>query len=71
MLTDVTNLEELLERYWDLEASVALWTAANEAKDFRIKELEAEVTALRKRVARLGRLAVRQQSPSRRALAGV
>ena len=71
MLTDVTNLEDLLERYWDLEASVALWTAANEAKDLRIKELEAEVTVLRKRVARLSRLAVRQHSPHRRALAGV
>jgi hypothetical protein len=65
MLTDVTNLEELLERYWDLEASAALWTAANEAKDNRITELEDEVTALRKRVARLSRLAVRQQSPRR------
>jgi hypothetical protein len=37
----------------ELELTCRLWIAANEAKDQRIQELEAECRRLRSRVARL------------------
>jgi hypothetical protein len=71
MLIDITkiDMQQLLEQYEDLEATVELWIAANDAKDQQIRELQAECTQLRKRVARLSRLAIRQQRPGRKQLA--
>ena len=39
----------------ELESTIALWIAANEAKDERIQELEALCAQLQTRVARLDR----------------
>lgn len=63
------EMQTLVQRYQDLEATVELWVAANDAKDQRIRELQAECTRLRKRLARLGRLALRHQRGQRRQLA--
>jgi hypothetical protein len=52
----------LLERYLDLEATAAYLADVNEVKDLRIKKLEAEITVLRKRVARLSRKVVDRRS---------
>jgi len=41
----------------ELESTIALWIAANEAKDERIQELEALCARLQTRVARLDRRA--------------
>ena len=49
------KVEALTAGYRELEATCSLWVAANQAKEERIRELEAECNALRQRVARLSR----------------
>jgi len=44
----------------EMEATCRLWIAVSTAKDERIQELEAELHALRQRVARLSRQACRR-----------
>lgn len=58
------NVNNLIEKCWELETSVVLWSAANEAKVQRIQELEDECNRLRQRVARLGRQVGRRQRSS-------
>ena len=60
-----SNNEKLVQRVQELESIASLWIAANEAKDERIAELEAECSTLRQRVARLSRQAGRRQHPSK------
>ena len=66
--TDI-DVQELLERHRELEASLRLWIAANEVKDARLGALEAECTRLRHRVARLGRRAMQRERPRGRRVA--
>lgn len=47
-------------RLSEMEAACRLWIAVSQAKDERIVELEAELHALRQRVARLSRQACRR-----------
>jgi len=56
---------ELIARCQELEATLRFWSAANDAKAERVRELELECQQLRQRVARLGRLFGRR-SPARR-----
>lgn len=60
-----SNKEKLVQRVQELESIASLWIAANEAKDERIAELEAECSKLQQRVARLSRQAGRRQHPSK------
>lgn len=60
-----SNNEKLVQRVQELESIASLWIAANEAKDERIAELEAECGMLQQRVARLSRQAGRRQQPSK------
>jgi hypothetical protein len=45
----------------EIETTLRLWIAANDAKDARIQELEQETARLRQRVARLASLLERQR----------
>jgi hypothetical protein len=45
----------------EIETTLRLWIAANDAKDARIQELERETARLRQRVARLASLLERQR----------
>jgi hypothetical protein len=56
---------ELIARCQELETTLRFWTAANDAKAQRVRELELECQQLRQRVARLGRLFGRRTSPGR------
>jgi predicted nuclease with TOPRIM domain len=60
--------DELLASYQELKMVCEVWVAANEAKDQRIEELEAEVEQAQQRIVRLNRLVGRQRSnePQRR-----
>ena len=50
-----SNYGALVQKCQELEATIALWMAANEAKATRIRELEALCSGLQQRVARLTR----------------
>lgn len=50
------NRDAVAARLQEMEMVCQLWMAANQAKDERIEELEAEVNRLRQRTARLGRM---------------
>ena len=52
--------QELLLRHAELQSVCEIWIAANDAKDARITELEAEVSRLQERSGRLARLAGRR-----------
>lgn len=55
----------LVRKCRELEAAVALWMAANQAKAERIEQLEDLCRHLQQRVARLGRTAGRRQRSTR------
>ncbi len=55
------KVDVLVAKYRELEMTCRLWIAANDAKEARIRELEAECNQLRRRVARLGRHVGRRQ----------
>jgi hypothetical protein len=56
----------MLSNNQNLQGTVALWIAANEAKDRRIQELEVLCAQLQSRIARLDRRA-RQDRPRHQA----
>ena len=60
-----SKVQQLVTKCQDLETTVRLWVAANEAKAQRILELEAECSRLQQRVARLGRRAGQGHKQSR------
>jgi hypothetical protein len=59
-----SKFEALAAQHRLLEATCQLWIAANEAKDGRIQELEAECNHLRQKAARLVRQVGRRQKVS-------
>ena len=61
-----SKCEELAARCQELELTVRLWMAANDAKAERIKELEAECRSLQQRVARVSRRAGRDERGTRK-----
>lgn len=58
------NTDGATERQ-DLERSLAIWIAANDAKAERIAQLEQECQALRSRLARLTRRLGRERGAAR------
>lgn len=57
-----SKTDELSQRCRELEVSVRLWVAANNAKAERITELEALCSRLQQRVARLSRQVGRRRA---------
>lgn len=49
------NNKEMIKRCQELETLLALWMAASQAKEERIKDLEKDCDVLRQRVIRLTR----------------
>ena len=69
MIDRNSNNENLVSRFQELEISLQIWMAANEAKSQRIEELEAERCHMQKRIARLNRqLGRRKQGESEKIL---
>jgi archaellum component FlaC len=58
---DGKQLEDLEQRYRELQMVCEVWVAANDAKDKRIAELEEQLEQMRQRVSRLGRLVARHR----------
>ena len=56
-----SKLDSLVAKCSELELTCRLWIAANQVKEARIQELEAECNQLRRRVARLSRRVGRRQ----------
>ena len=61
MENEQTKIQALTEQVSELQLVCQVWVAANEAKDERITELEAELARAQGRIARLSRLVGRQQ----------
>ena len=56
-----SKMDLIVAKCRELELTCRLWIAANDVKEARIRELEAECNQLRRRVARLSRRVGRRQ----------
>lgn len=65
MANDASKIGALETRCAELEVTCRIWIAANEAKDHRILELEAECKKLQSRVGRLGRRVGREKKETK------
>ncbi len=65
MTNDAGKIGALETKCSDLELTCQIWIAANEVKDHRIQELEAECKKLQQRVGRLGRRVGRESKENK------